>query len=78
MAHASATGFRTTSLPSGELVPVLGQGTWGMAEHPERRAAEIAALRLGLDLGMTLIDTTCRATLLGSPFGEAESLALRV
>src|SRR5580704_19344331 len=48
---------RTTTLPSGESIPVLGQGTWHMAEDPRRRAAEIAALRLGIDLGMTLIDT---------------------
>ena len=36
---------------------MLGQGTWGMGEQPGRRAAEVAALRLGLDLGLTLIDT---------------------
>jgi diketogulonate reductase-like aldo/keto reductase len=48
---------RTTPLPSGEAVPVLGQGTWHMAERRHRRADEIASLRLGLDLGMTLIDT---------------------
>jgi diketogulonate reductase-like aldo/keto reductase len=52
-----ATALRTTTLPSGETVPVLGQGTWGMAEHPERRADEIKALRMGIDVGMTLIDT---------------------
>lgn len=45
------------ALPSGERVPALGQGTWGWAEHPDRRADELAALRLGLDLGMTLVDT---------------------
>lgn len=38
-------------------MPRLGQGTWHMGEHRSRRAAEVAALRLGLDLGMTLIDT---------------------
>lgn len=54
MAHPAA---RTIALPSGEVVPKLGQGTWGMAENPRRRASEIAALRLGIDLGMTLIDT---------------------
>ena len=36
---------------------VLGQGTWGMAENPRRRKEEIDALRMGLDLGMTVIDT---------------------
>ena len=47
----------TAGLPSGETVPVLGLGTFGMGEDPRKRKAEIAALRLGLDLGMTLIDT---------------------
>ncbi|ACP21540.1 putative oxidoreductase (plasmid) [Sinorhizobium fredii NGR234] len=49
--------IRTTRLPAGDQVPVLGQGTWGMGEKPIRRTDEVAALRLGLDLGMTLIDT---------------------
>jgi diketogulonate reductase-like aldo/keto reductase len=49
--------MRTISLPSGKVVPVLGQGTWGMGEKSERRQDEVAALRQGLDLGMTLIDT---------------------
>src|SRR5690242_5794687 len=53
----SATAVRTTRLPSGEAVPVLGQGTWGIAEGKHPRQEEIQALRLGLDLGMTLIDT---------------------
>jgi len=44
-------------LPSGRTIPILGQGTWNMGEDPAARAAEVAALRLGLDLGMTLIDT---------------------
>ncbi|MDQ2955300.1 MAG: aldo/keto reductase, partial [Pseudomonadota bacterium] len=47
----------TTKLPSGAPVPILGQGTWGMGEKARRRQEEIAALQLGLDLGMTLIDT---------------------
>lgn len=47
----------TVTLPSGETIPALGQGTWGMAEDPRRRDDEIAALRAGLDLGLTLIDT---------------------
>src|SRR6202161_2018721 len=49
--------MRTLNFPSGQAVPVLGQGTWGMAEGAHRRRDEIAALRLGLDLGMNLIDT---------------------
>ncbi len=35
----------------------LGQGTWKMGADPRRRKAEVEALRLGIDLGMTLIDT---------------------
>jgi diketogulonate reductase-like aldo/keto reductase len=38
-------------------MPVLGQGTWELAENARRRADEIKALRTGLDLGMSLIDT---------------------
>lgn len=38
-------------------MPRLGQGTWHMGEDRSRRSAEVAALRLGIDLGMTLIDT---------------------
>lgn len=49
--------MHTTTLPSGETVPVLGQGTWYMGDHANRRASEIATLREGLDLGLTLIDT---------------------
>jgi diketogulonate reductase-like aldo/keto reductase len=45
------------TLPSGETVPALGQGTWQMAETASRRKQEIEALRLGVELGMTLVDT---------------------
>ncbi len=43
--------------PGGVEVPALGQGTWHMGERNSDRRAEAAALRLGLDLGMGLIDT---------------------
>ena len=52
--HASVP---TVTLPGGEKVPALGQGTWMMATRRQRRADEMAALRLGVDLGMTVIDT---------------------
>jgi diketogulonate reductase-like aldo/keto reductase len=45
------------TLPDGETIPALGQGTWQMAETASRRKHEIEALRLGVELGMTLIDT---------------------
>jgi diketogulonate reductase-like aldo/keto reductase len=49
--------MRTVALPDGKGVPALGQGTWGMGESNRERAKEIAALRLGIELGMSLIDT---------------------
>ncbi len=45
------------TLPDGERIARLGQGTWEMGEHAERRGAEIDALRAGIELGMTVIDT---------------------
>ncbi|TPI48859.1 aldo/keto reductase [Mesorhizobium sp. B2-9-1] len=51
------SSIRTLKLPSGETVPVLGQGTWKMGEDRWRHADDVAALKLGLDLGMKLIDT---------------------
>jgi len=47
----------TAALPGGGRLPRLGQGTWHMAEDPARRASEIEALKIGVELGMTLIDT---------------------
>jgi diketogulonate reductase-like aldo/keto reductase len=57
----------TLRLRDGTEIPRLGQGTWRMGEDRARRAEEVAALRLGLDLGLTLIDT---AEMYGE--GEAE------
>lgn len=48
--------MRTLEL-AGVNVPVIGQGTWRMGEDPDRHTEEVAALRLGVELGMTLIDT---------------------
>jgi diketogulonate reductase-like aldo/keto reductase len=49
--------LRTVALPSGDKVMALGQGTWRMGEKGSDRKREIAALKLGLDLGLSLIDT---------------------
>ena len=51
------SGLPAIRLPSGDVVPALGQGTWYLAEDSKRRKKELESLRLGLDLGMTLIDT---------------------
>ncbi|HEX8047170.1 aldo/keto reductase [Rhizobium sp.] len=47
----------TVTLLSGITVPALGQGTWNMGENAARAKDEIASLKAGLDLGMTLLDT---------------------
>ncbi|MEI6304181.1 MAG: aldo/keto reductase [Betaproteobacteria bacterium] len=49
--------MKTVLLPSGERIPAFGQGTWNIGDSRATRAEEIATLRLGLDLGATLIDT---------------------
>src|SRR6201996_8774157 len=49
--------MRTVRLPDGTEVPALGQGTWHMGERGRAAADEVAALKLGIELGMTLIDT---------------------
>ena len=49
--------MKTVTLPSGKRVSALGLGTWHLGENRAARAEEIATLRLGLDLGPTLIDT---------------------
>lgn len=57
----------TTALTSGAIMPAFGLGTWGMGEHAKRRADEVAALRHGLERGVTLIDTA-------EMYGDAESV----
>ncbi|MDB5962081.1 MAG: hypothetical protein JWP59_3375 [Massilia sp.] len=49
--------MRELKMVSGRSIPVLGQGTWYMGEDPTELSREADALRLGLDLGLTLIDT---------------------
>ena len=49
--------MRTLDLPGLGPAPVMGQGTWRMGERAERRRTETDALRLGVELGMTVIDT---------------------
>jgi diketogulonate reductase-like aldo/keto reductase len=64
-----STSTKSISLPSGQLVPAFGLGTWRMGERATERNSELAALRLGLDLGVSVIDT---AEMYGD--GGAESI----
>jgi diketogulonate reductase-like aldo/keto reductase len=61
--------MKTVALPSGERVPALGLGTWNMGDRPAARAAELAALRTGLEAGLTLVDTA-------EMYGDGRSEAL--
>ena len=61
--------MKTVTLASGERVPAFGLGSWNLGDERATRAEEIATLRLGLDLGATLIDT---AEMYGE--GRAEEL----
>jgi aldehyde reductase len=49
--------MRFATLPSGEKVPAVGQGTRNIGDDPATRAREIAAIRRGIDLGLALLDT---------------------
>ena len=48
---------RPFCLLDGTPVSPVGQGTWHMGEVHAERDREVAALKLGIELGMTLIDT---------------------
>ena len=61
--------MKTVLLPDGERVPAFGMGTWNMGDDSALRGEELAALRFGLDAGLTLIDT---AEMYGD--GQSESL----
>jgi diketogulonate reductase-like aldo/keto reductase len=53
----AVTTLPRVELPSGDTMPVLGQGTWHLGQGRHPRSEELEALRAGLDLGMSLIDT---------------------
>ncbi|WP_319568506.1 aldo/keto reductase [Cohaesibacter marisflavi] len=61
--------MKTITFAHQDVVPALGQGTWYMGDDPSRKADEVASLRRGVELGMTLIDT---AEMYGS--GKSESV----
>jgi diketogulonate reductase-like aldo/keto reductase len=57
MSEATLPQLPQVAFPDGATVPALGLGTWKMGEQPKRAVDEAASLALGLDLGMTLVDT---------------------
>jgi diketogulonate reductase-like aldo/keto reductase len=61
--------MKHVTLPCGESVATLGQGTWRIGDDPAHRQEEIDCLRRGIDLGLTLIDTA-------EMYGEGRSEAL--
>ncbi|MCO7175004.1 aldo/keto reductase [Sporolactobacillus kofuensis] len=48
---------RKITLADGTKIPAIGQGTWRMGDDPFKHQNEIESLRLGVRLGLTLIDT---------------------
>ncbi len=58
--------MKTVTLPGGERIPALGQGTWNLGVTPARRRDEMAAVRGGVELGLTVIDTA-------EMYGEGET-----
>ena len=49
--------MRTSNLPGIGPVPLIGQGTWHMGEIASQREGEAEALRTGIELGLTVVDT---------------------
>jgi diketogulonate reductase-like aldo/keto reductase len=71
--HAmTAPTIRTVSLLNGTAVPALGMGTWYLGERPDQHDIQLSALRTGIEIGLTLIDT---AEMYGD--GAAEELVGR-
>jgi len=68
-------GPATVTLPSGEMLPSLGLGTWHMGESSAKRRDEVAALKAGIDLGLTVIDTAEMYASGGAEAVVAEAIA---
>ena len=68
----TAPTMRAVTLPDGTAAPALGMGTWYLGEDPDGHDIQLDALRTGMDIGLTLIDT---AEMYGD--GAAEELVGR-
>lgn len=55
---AAETAARSVAFPNGTAVPAVGQGTWHLGQDRHPATVEQEALRTGISLGMTLIDTS--------------------
>src|SRR3954453_20703065 len=53
----TAPSMRAVTLPDGTTTPALGMGTWYLGEDPDEHDVQPDALRAGIDIGLTLIDT---------------------
>ena len=53
----TAPRMRAVTLPDGTAAPALGMGTWYLGEDPDGHDIQLDALRAGIDIGLTLIDT---------------------
>ena len=73
----AASNNRVVSGRGGLEMPALGMGTWQMGDDPARRADEVAAIQLGLDLGITLIDSAEAYANGGSERVVGEAIASR-
>ena len=67
--------MQTVTFPSGESLPALGLGTWHMGESAANRASEVTALKAGIDLGLTVIDTAEMYANGGAEIVAAEAIA---
>src|ERR1700761_69192 len=66
--------MRTVGLPGGQVMPVLGLGTWKMGEDRGRAAEEVRVVQRALDLGISLIDTAEIYASGGSERGVGEAM----
>ena len=55
--NSNNTKLTRTVSANGLILPVVGQGCWNIGDDPKKSADEEASLRLGVSLGMNMIDT---------------------
>jgi diketogulonate reductase-like aldo/keto reductase len=58
LAATDTATARTVKFPDGTAVPAIGQGAWHLGQDRHPQAVEQEAIRSGISLGMTLVDTS--------------------